>query len=210
MIKTYPNAILRQKCEEVDEGDVFEFGELIRSMSKVITDFDALGLAAPQIGTAVRIIGIYPRHYRVDKNSVNEDDIRKAQEPKFMINPKIVETNSTWIGKEACLSFPGVLVDVKRNASVKVEYIDQEGQPHTEDLFGEEAIIVQHEIDHLDGITLINKASQVHRGRIMRKLKVARRRMKKYAKMNKRLEKIGAQLKKFDDAAVKPETVDES
>jgi len=200
-VKTYPDAILRQKCEEVKEGEFGEHDFLIEEMSETITYFDALGLAAPQVGQSVRIIGINPRHYREDEKGKKR---KEPIPPKFMINPKIVDSSSTWIGKEACLSFPGVLVDIKRNASITVEYFDADGKAYSEDLFGEEAVIVQHEIDHLDGITLINKASQVYRGQIMRKLKVARRRMKKYAKANERLEKIGAKLKMIDEKAPIP------
>jgi peptide deformylase len=196
MIKTYPNPILRKKCEEILVEEIPSYEDLMKTMKEIIVDFDALGLATNQIGEEIRIIGISPR---AEGNKI-------YSEPKFMINPKITKKTGLQIGPEACLSFPGVLTDIKRASWIKVKYLDQKGKEQTEELIGQEAIIVQHEIDHLDGITLIHSAPRVSRGQIMRKLTKGKRDLKKYQKRMQRLNKIGQELSKIDTKTVEKET----
>jgi peptide deformylase len=169
MIKLYPTKILREKCKEVTKEELNDSDakDLIETMRKVIIDFQAHGLAANQIGIDTRIIGIM---------SEGETTLR------FMINPEIIEQKGTWIGPEGCLSFPNVLVDIKRSSYIKVKYIDIENKEHIEELTEREAIIVQHEIDHLNGITLMQRAPKAMRGQIMRKLTTGKRRIKKAIK----------------------------
>ena len=115
-----------------------------------------------------------------------------------MINPKIIDRGGVMVGPEACLSFPNVLVNIKRNSWIKVQYLNQKGEEKTDEYMGQEAVIIQHEVNHLDGITLYESAPKVMRNKIMRKLKVGTRRMAKYAKSTKRLKRIGEELAKFD------------
>jgi len=186
---SYPSAMLRTKCKEVniekDDSD-YSYHEVIDDMTKFLFDFNALGLAANQVGHDMRIVGIWA-------------DQKKL--PLFMINPKITDKGGTMIGPEACLSFPGVLVDVKRSASITVEYYDTDGEKHTEDYFGKEAIVIQHEIDHLEGITLVQSASRVYRSKIMKDLKAGKRKMVKYAKLQKKTRKLEEFLKEADRPA---------
>jgi len=76
-----------------------------------------------------------------------------------MINPEIIKhTQNTLLGEEACLSLPGIFGDVKRYSSVTVKYQDSKGKEHIEKLTGYNAIVAQHEIDHINGILFIDKA----------------------------------------------------
>jgi len=187
MIKTYPNKILRTFCQEVPKNAISDYDGLIETMEKVILDFNALGLAANQIGEDVRIIGICPD---------GENSLR------FLINPVIIETGGAEIqGPEACLSFPGVLTTIKRPSAVKVKFFNEEAEAQEEEFFGKEAVIIQHEIDHLDGITLVQRAPKVMRDQIMRQLKAGLRKMKKYRKVQNRLKRMGKQLAEFDEKA---------
>lgn len=186
MIKTYPSAILREKSEDVDISNLEAYKELIESMEKVIMDFEALGLAAVQIGQPVRIIGIKPSG---------------AKKPKFMINPRIVHRGGMMIGPEACLSFPNVLVTIRRNSYINVSYYDLEGNEQSEEVMGQEAIIIQHEIDHLDGVTLYQRAPRAERNRLMRKLAVGRRKLAKYLKFQNHKKQLNEELEKFDEKA---------
>jgi len=187
-IETYPSKILRQTCEDIDikEEQMFAMN-ICNKMAKVIKDFEALGLAANQLGYNKRIIGIHKRG---------------VDEPKFMLNPVISEKKGVFIGDEACLSFPGVLVKVKRSAVITVKYFSLESDKEIEEkLMGEEAIIIQHEVDHLDGKTLVNSASGALREKVMRQLKVGKRKFAKAMKQQARLRKLGDKLKMIDDEA---------
>ena len=174
-IRTYPEAILRKVSEEVPVNEISDYFDLMEAMEKVIIDFNALGLAAVQIGELTRIVGIMSE---------------VTKKPYFMINPKIIQSGGTQIGPEACLSFPNVVVNITRKSYIKVEYYTKTGELKTEELMGKEAIVVQHEIDHLNGVTLYQSAPQAMRGSITRKLKVGRRRLAKYDKFQRRLKKF--------------------
>lgn len=106
-----------------------------------------VGLAAPQVGENIRLIVF---------DCVNIT--YNAMDSGFMFNPEIIEqSDESTVAKEGCLSFPRVFVDVKRNKTIKVKYIDIAGRGMVRSYSGLAARIVQHEIDHLDGITMIDR-----------------------------------------------------
>ena len=159
--------------EEIDENVRL----LAWSMAKTMYGEPGVGLAAPQIGVGVRLIVIDP-HWTQDPKNI-------AQNPVFMINPEIIwnapETNTA---KESCLSVPGLAIDVDRFNEIEVKFTDLNGEEHEMWCDQWEARIVQHEIDHLDGITLLDKLSRLKADMYWRKIKkskrVAKKRQKEY------------------------------
>jgi peptide deformylase len=120
-----------------------------------------LGLAAPQVGLNYRVIAI------------------RGEPMLVMFNPKIVGTSSDLIVlEEGCLSFPGVYVDIKRPSTLRVRYTEPNGNIRTEKFEGLSARIIQHEIDHIDGITMLDRAHPIHREKALRKFKQMKRKIK--------------------------------
>jgi peptide deformylase len=175
MIELYPAAILRKECSEIDPNDKYFITNICDKMKEIIVDFKALGLAANQIDYDARIVGICPQN---------------RETPYFMINPKITSREGIFVGVEACLSFPGVGARVKRNTNITVEYFDKDAQEHKEEFFGEEAVIIQHEVDHINGITLAQSVSGVLRQKLIKDLKLGKRRFFKAMAHEAKLRKL--------------------
>lgn len=111
---------------------------------------DGVGLAAPQIGKNIRVIATTQREKKSDKNKLIGETI--------MINPVITDTSKEMItAEEACLSVPDVFGFVRRHKSVTVEFLDHKGHKQTKKLKDFNATIIQHEIDHLDGVLFVDK-----------------------------------------------------
>ena len=92
-----------------------------------------------------------------------------------LINPRIVWTAGEIVGEEGCLSLPGIAGDVKRAAQVKIEALDRDGALQTMDLDGIASRAAQHEIDHLDGVLVIERFSTIRRNLLRNQLKKLRR-----------------------------------
>lgn len=100
--------------------------------------------------------------------------------PIMMVNPKIVEkSEATVTFQEGCLSLPGFTLDVERGETIKVDYTTPLGEKKSEEFFGAESVILQHEIDHLNGITLLDKVSKLKKDIYTRKIKKLKRRIKR-------------------------------
>lgn len=120
-------------------------------MSELMVDHDGVWIAAPQVGRPIRLIITTQRKLKSD----GEYDFVK-QVP--MINPEIVYTSSVLRkSPEGCLSLPNVEGDVMRSKEIKVTYLDLKGQKNTLKLTDFDAAIVQHEIDHLNGVLFIDR-----------------------------------------------------
>ena len=166
-IKLVPNNILREKSREVAPE---EFGEdldlyMDRMIDKMKT-LNGVGLSGIQIG---------------DKRRIIVADIGEG--PIKMVNPEILEeSEEKVVFAEMCLSAPGLRLGVERSESVKVKCLTPLGEPVEGVLTGLEAIVIQHEIDHLNGICLTDRMSNLKRGMYLKKLK-------------KMLKKLSRQLK---------------
>lgn len=135
-----PAPVLRQKCVEVakvTKKTQFLIDDLMRALRKA----NGVGLAAPQLGVAQRVVIIAPFD----------------EKPFALINPVVTKFEGEQIGQEGCLSIPGLYGDVKRAAFIEVEAYDRKGRGITLELEGMPARIAQHEIDHLDGVLFIDK-----------------------------------------------------
>ena len=142
-----PSPLLREKSEEIDLKKIKtnELKEICADMIKTMREKDGVGLAAPQIGKNIRLI------------TMNTKD-----GPKIMINPKI--TKKSWakeLNEEGCLSVPGVYGKVRRNKKINCIYFDKGGQKTKIQAEGLLSFVIQHEIDHLDGILFIDKAKEI-------------------------------------------------
>lgn len=134
-----PNPVLRKVADEIKISKKTDF--TINEMMRIMRKAHGIGLAAPQVGLSQRLIVIAPPDYK----------------PTALINPKIIKAEGEQIGQEGCLSIPGLYGDVKRFEYVEVEAMDRKGRELIFELEGLAARVVQHEIDHLDGVLFIDK-----------------------------------------------------
>lgn len=169
-ICTYGNPVLRKKAVAVKDVDD-EVCALAREMLETMYAERGVGLAAEQVGRAVClfVIDIPP------DSDIGEDDQRDNPDiemPLVMINPKITgHGEHVQIGQEGCLSFPDIFANVERWYEVDAEYTDLEGRSQTIHTKGLLARAVQHELDHLDGILLVDRMSHVKKVALGGKLK---------------------------------------
>ena len=137
------NPILRQKAKKlyrVDDG----IRKLADDMFETMLDAPGVGLAAPQIGRSIRLIVVHlPEGYEAE--GAPEVNLRLA-------NPEIVKAFGSQTGPEGCLSIPGWAGEVERYADITVKAIDMDNRPVRIKASGHLAVVLQHEIDHLDGI----------------------------------------------------------
>ena len=158
-IVTYPDKFLRRAADEVTAFDD-DLQVLIDDMIETMYDEPGVGLAAVQVG---------------DKRRVLVYDVSQTEgerQAKALINPKIVFREGSILSEqEGCLSVPDFRADVQRDAHVKVEGLDRQGQPVEIDAEGFPAIVLQHEIDHLDGILFIDRISSLKREMYKRRRK---------------------------------------
>jgi peptide deformylase len=142
-IVKYPNQVLRKVAQPVTRI-TSETSRLISKMTTIMRDANGLGLAAPQIGSSVRII-VY--------------DANEGEGLKVLINPKILAMSGEQLEpKEGCLSIPGLQGVVKRANELKIRGFDEKNRPVARRVKGLEARVIQHEIDHLDGVLFIDRA----------------------------------------------------
>ena len=142
--------ILEKKCREVEKVDqkIIELGQ---DMLDTMYKNDGIGLAASQVGILKRAI-VYDVRY------IQEDG---KKEGHILINPKITSRSKSMIEvEEGCLSFPDVYENVLRHEKVTVEYTDIEGKKRKINAKDIEAVVLQHEIDHLDGIVFLDRVEE--------------------------------------------------
>ena len=162
-IRAYGDPVLRAKTEEIESLSP-EIKELIDNMYETMDGADGVGLAAPQIGKALRLFVIDSTHL-YDKREGGKG-IRRA-----FINPQIIEEDGKeWGFEEGCLSIPAIREEVIRNANVKITYLDDNFKPHTETFDGYTARVIQHEYDHIEGVLFIDHISAFKRQLLKSKL----------------------------------------
>jgi peptide deformylase len=157
-VRKFGDPVLRTKARPVDRFDGALVSE-VRRMGELMNDAIGVGLAATQVGVLHRLLV-----YRIQQDS-----------PVIaLVNPEI-----EWHGKEeeiaeeGCLSLPAVLVDVERPVHVRVRALDEHGEPVTIEATGLEARVIQHELDHLDGVLILDRTSREQRKEAMRLLRDA-------------------------------------
>jgi peptide deformylase len=143
-IRQWPDPVLRMRANEVEDFDD-DLRQLVTRMQALMEDANGVGLAANQVGVLRRVAV-----FRVEE----------LDEPVAAVNPRIVaasEERAT--DDEGCLSLQRVLVPVERHATLTLEAQDVEGAPLRLELTGLDARIVQHELDHLDGVLILDRTT---------------------------------------------------
>jgi len=161
-ILKYPHPLLKKRSGEVDRIDG-EIKRLIQDMTETMYDAGGVGLAAPQVGISRRILVI------------DVSPIDPEQRLFAMINPKIVWEEGEIDHEEGCLSVPDCLEKVKRKEKVRVRGISPEGDEVEISGEGILAFAFQHEMDHLDGVLILDRVSPLKRDIYRRKVKKERR-----------------------------------
>src|SRR5215217_7779865 len=157
-VRKFGDPVLRARAREID---AFDEGlvEEVRRMGQIMHDSIGIGLAATQLGVMHRVLV-----YRV------EPDAPLAA----LVNPQLEwSSEETEPMDEGCLSLPGVLVEVERAVHVRVRARDERGEPILVEASGLEARVIQHEMDHLDGVLILDRTSRDQRKRAMRALRDA-------------------------------------
>ena len=142
-IRKEGDPLLRKKSKEVPEV-TDRIKVLLDDMAETMYQADGVGLAAPQVGILKRVIVVDPH-----------DETTGLVK---LVNPEIIEADGEQVGVEGCLSIPNFNATVKRPEHVKVKYIDEDGNEKIWDAHGFPAVILSHEIDHLDGILFRDKS----------------------------------------------------
>jgi peptide deformylase len=155
-VRQYGDPALRSRARPVEVFDD-ALADEVRRMDAIMTDALGIGLAATQLGVMHRLLV-----YRIEPEGPLG----------VLVNPEL-----EWVGEErdtaeeGCLSLPGVAVDVERPVEVRVRAVDERGGPLTIEASGLEARVIQHEIDHLDGVLILDRTSREQRKEAMRTLR---------------------------------------
>lgn len=154
----YPDPRLARVCEEVKEITP-QLRELVENMIETMYARDGIGLAAPQVGEAIRLVVI----------DISGPD--KREDPRVLVNPRLTLSGDEVDSEEGCLSVADLRASVVRHEFARVEATDLDGNPVVFDADGILAICAQHECDHLDGVLFIDHISRLKRSMYDRKIK---------------------------------------
>jgi peptide deformylase len=159
-IRRLGDPVLKSRATPVDRFDE-SLQRQVKRMAGIMNDALGVGLAAPQLGLSQRLLV-----YRVGPDA-----------PVIALANPEVEWQSPDLepGEEGCLSIPGVTVDVERPVHVRVRALDEEGDERVVEASGLEARVIQHEMDHLDGVLILERTSRDERKRALRELREAER-----------------------------------
>jgi len=178
-ITKYGEKILAKKTKKVVFDEIRkELPALLADMFETMDAVGGAGLAANQVGLDLRLAVI--KIHREDEDPLSI----------VIINPEMVEKSGSMYEDEGCLSFPGLFAKVKRAAKVKVRALNEKGLPIEINAEGLFAKALQHEMDHLDGVTFVDRLPLLSR-----------------LKLKPTLLKLKAQWKKIDERKMKPETL---
>lgn len=151
----YPDAILKKRCTDILTIDQ-PLVDFVRDMSETMYASNGIGLAAPQVAKNIRLMVV---------------DVEPEQGGKsrmHFINPVIVESHGKTSYEEGCLSFPGLSAEVRRRDQIHVKAYDLQGHEIDMEADGLLSICIQHELDHLNGITFVDRLDPVDRKHVLR------------------------------------------
>jgi peptide deformylase len=160
-ILLYPHPILKKVCTPVEAID--------REVSALIEDLldtmaagpGSVGVAAPQIGVSLRVCVVNVSQNRLGKE--NNHGLLK------LVNPEIIRRDGAAVMREGCMSVPDYTGDVERATSITVRFLDGTGETREVEASGFEAVAIQHEMDHLDGILFLDRIASLKTGLFRRK-----------------------------------------
>jgi peptide deformylase len=143
-VRQYPDPVLRMRAKEVESFDD-DLRRLVTRMTQLMQDANGVGLAGNQVGTLQRLFVLQPH---------------AEDEPRALVNPRITDIgDETETDDEGCLSMLGVTVPVERPIRVTVEAKDERGEDVRLELEGHAARVAQHELDHLDGVLILDRTT---------------------------------------------------
>lgn len=151
-VRLYGDPVLRRKARGIEELDA-DLQKLAGDMVETMLDADGVGLAANQVGDLRRVIVV----------NITDTDNEGDESTEVLINPEVVRREGSMRLVEGCLSLPEINEEVERDESVTVEYTTLEGDKTEVEASGLHSAVLQHEIDHLDGILIIDRISPVRR-----------------------------------------------
>lgn len=152
-IRLYPDPVLREPAAPVDAvGD--DMRKLVADMEETMRAAPGIGLAAPQVGVQRRVL-VY--------------DIGEGFH--VLVNPEVLDRSGEVVDDEGCLSIPGLVAPVARAERVRVRGLDADGEPIEQEVEELEARVLQHEIDHLDGVLFLDRTDRESRREALRVLR---------------------------------------
>jgi peptide deformylase len=153
----YGNPILRKKCSMVT--DFSKLSDFIDNMFYTMYEEEGIGLAANQVGVGMNL-------FVIDISHTDENEF-----PRIFVNGEIISSDDESIFSEGCLSIPQVALEVKRPENIVFKYQDIREKWHEEEFDGLLARAIQHEIDHLNGVLIIDLVSEMQRVRVNQEIK---------------------------------------
>ena len=164
-IVAYPHPVLKKVAAEIDP-DYPDFEQFLSNMWETMYYADGIGLAAPQVNHSVRL-------FVIDASILSQHQFLEAAGfKKTFINAEIYkEEGEDVFHKEGCLSFPGLYEDIMRKSVIHINYFDENFEEHDEKYDGIISRIIQHEYDHIKGVTMVERISSLKRILLKRKLK---------------------------------------
>lgn len=158
-IVAYGDPVLRKVAEDIDK-EYPKLDELVANMWDTMYNANGVGLAAPQIGLAIRLFVIDTSPFSDDEDLSKEEQDALKDFKRVFINARIEEeTGKEWIFNEGCLSIPDVREDVARMDTLTISYLDGDFKARKETYDGLLARVIQHEYDHIEGILFTDKLS---------------------------------------------------
>jgi peptide deformylase len=146
-IVRYPSTLLKQRCVPLD--DLATAARVVADLVDTMRAYPrCVGLAAPQIGEAVRVVVV---------DVTAHPKAESASGLLTLVNPAVVRARGAELGREGCLSIPDLTADVRRATLVAIEAVSPTGEAIAVDAEGFEARVLQHELDHLDGILFLDR-----------------------------------------------------
>ncbi|REG87236.1 peptide deformylase [Winogradskyella sediminis] len=169
-IVAYGDAVLKKEAKEIDK-DYPKLNELIDNMYETMYGAYGVGLAAPQIGLAIRLFLVDTSPFADDEDLSEKEREQMKNFKKTFINAQILEEEGDeWAFNEGCLSIPDVREDVFRKPKIKIQYQDENFDTHVEEYDGLIARVIQHEYDHIEGVLFTDKLSSFKKRLIKGKL----------------------------------------
>ena len=162
-IRVYPDPILKQVAKPVDQVDD-NLVEIVQDLVDTMLDAGhSVGIAAPQIGVLQRVMVV-----DVSKSKLGRDNNHGLLE---MVNPEIIERSGSKMMREGCMSVPDYTGNVTRAEHIVIEFTNRNGQLRVIEASGFEAVAIQHELDHLDGLLFLDRVSSLKTDLYRRKSK---------------------------------------
>ena len=153
----YGDPILRKKCNSVKDFSKLE--SLLNDMFDTMYEENGIGLAANQVGFDMNL-------FIIDISGIEEDE-----KTRIFINGEIINSEGESWFEEGCLSIPDIRLNVNRPYIIKFKYQDEKGQEHEEDFDGLLARAIQHEVDHLNGVFIVDRVSKSEKMSVAKELK---------------------------------------